>query len=71
MRSVEVMIHSISTQHDGRSFVKSVDQQHDPLQTSMTCGVIKGRTELKRFAEYLINLLPELKMEVIPPDDSV
>jgi nitrogen regulatory protein P-II 1 len=35
------------------------------------CGLQKGRTEVYRGAEYSINLLPKIKLEMVIPDKNV
>jgi len=35
------------------------------------CGLQKGRTEVYRGAEYSINLLPKIKLEMVIPDGDV
>ncbi|MCG9969728.1 P-II family nitrogen regulator [Pelotomaculum terephthalicicum JT] len=35
------------------------------------CGLQKGRTEVYRGAEYSINLLPKIKLEMVIPDEDV
>ncbi|MDQ0286403.1 nitrogen regulatory protein P-II 1 [Desulfofundulus luciae] len=35
------------------------------------CGLQKGRTEVYRGAEYSINLLPKVKVEMVVPDRDV
>lgn len=35
------------------------------------CGLQKGRTEVYRGAEYSINLLPKVKIEMVVPDKDV
>jgi len=35
------------------------------------CGLQKGRTEVYRGAEYSINLLPKIKLEMVIPDENV
>ncbi len=35
------------------------------------CGLQKGRTEVYRGAEYSINLLPKIKLEMVIPDKDV
>jgi nitrogen regulatory protein P-II 1 len=35
------------------------------------CGLQKGRTEVYRGAEYSINLLPKIKLEMVVPDEDV
>ena len=35
------------------------------------CGLQKGRTEIYRGAEYSINLLPKIKLEIVIPDRNV
>ncbi|KFD41409.1 nitrogen regulatory protein PII [Peptococcaceae bacterium SCADC1_2_3] len=37
----------------------------------MGCGLQKGRTEVYRGAEYSINLLPKVKIEMVVPDKDV
>lgn len=35
------------------------------------CGLQKGRKEMYRGAEYSVNLLPKVKVEIVLPDDMV
>ncbi|MGQ9730061.1 MAG: P-II family nitrogen regulator [Candidatus Zipacnadales bacterium] len=35
------------------------------------CGKQRGRTERYRGAEYVVSLLPKVKLEIIVPDDRV
>jgi len=35
------------------------------------CGKQRGRTERYRGAEYVVSLLPKVKIEIIVPDDEV
>jgi nitrogen regulatory protein P-II 1 len=35
------------------------------------CGKQRGRTERYRGAEYVVSLLPKIKIEIIVPDDEV
>jgi nitrogen regulatory protein P-II 1 len=35
------------------------------------CGKQRGRTERYRGAEYVVSLLPKVKLEIIVPDDEV
>lgn len=35
------------------------------------CGLQKGRKEIYRGAEYSVNLLPKVKVEIVLPDDIV
>lgn len=37
----------------------------------MGCGLQKGRTEVYRGAEYSVNLLPKVKIEMVVPDKDV
>ncbi|MFZ5986537.1 MAG: P-II family nitrogen regulator [Bacillota bacterium] len=46
---------------------------HYGMTVSMVsgCGLQKGRKEIYRGAEYSINLLPKVKVEIVLPDDIV
>lgn len=47
--------------------------QHYGMTVSMVsgCGLQKGRKEIYRGAEYSVNLLPKVKIELVLPDELV
>lgn len=70
MRKVEAVIqpHKLDDVREGLSKLSLIGMTVTEVKG---CGRQKGHTELYRGAEYLVDLIPKLKLEVVIPEGRV